>query len=196
MNTDELLKQFRSDVPFPDEKGTRRAYERSTRSRRLIPGRRLAIVAVLAVAVVAAAVVAATWSQPAGALPAPFQPAQVALSSQFGINVSPLPDSTSVALTMDQAEAIVMRRYRSAPPGVTATLVTATDSQYATVAPTGERTLVISNRAAWLVLVPGQQTPIIYPYGKTGPYSYATTSAVLIDANTGAVLIEAALPGS
>jgi hypothetical protein len=53
--TDDLLTEFRSDVPPPDETTARRAYERATRSqRKLVTRRRL----VVATAVVAAAAIA------------------------------------------------------------------------------------------------------------------------------------------
>jgi hypothetical protein len=156
--------------------------------------RRAAVVAVGLAAVLAAGLLAATWSQQADALPAPFQPAQTALADQFNVQVSPLPTSTRVAVSEQRAEQTVLKRYAKPPTGVTATLVSTTDSDYATSAPTGGLTPVISNRAAWLVLVPGQQAPIIYPMGKSGPLSYGTTSAVLIDANTGSFLLEAELP--
>lgn len=52
--TDDLLTEFRSDVPLPDEVQARRAYERATRSNRgLVTRRRLAVAGVVAAAAIA-----------------------------------------------------------------------------------------------------------------------------------------------
>jgi hypothetical protein len=156
--------------------------------------RRVLVAAVALAAALAAGLFAATWSPQADALPAPFQAAQSTLDSQFHIHVNPLDSTAQVALSEQQAEHAAVAHYQSAPTGVTATLVSATDDYYQTSASDGTLTRVISNQAAWLVLVPGQQAPIFYPKGKSGPASYSVTSAVLVDANTGAVLIEVELP--
>jgi hypothetical protein len=123
-----------------------------------------------------------------------FGAAQTALASEgFHIVVTPLPRSTPVAVTKQRARNTALRHADAAAAdgAVTATLVRATD--YDRVATGGTRKLVIANRPAWLVLAPGQQVPIIYPMGKSGPASYAATLAELVDANSGALLETAAL---
>jgi hypothetical protein len=125
-----------------------------------------------------------------------FRAAQTALASGgFHIAVTPLPGSTPAAVTKQQARNTALRHANAAAASgaVTATLVSATDYGQAHVATDGTRKLVISNRTAWLVLAPGQQVPIIYPMGKSGPATYAATLALLIDANSGALLETAAL---
>jgi hypothetical protein len=126
-------------------------------------------------------------------LPQPFDAAQTALASQYRIQVSPL--SAAVAIGEQQAEDTAVGQLDAVlPPGITATLVDATDSGGdATVASDGTRTPLISNRAAWLVLIPNQQVPIMYPPGKSGPSSYTATAALLIDASSGDFLLGAAL---
>ena len=129
------------------------------------------------------------------ALPFPAAQAELA-SNRFNITVTALPDSTAVPVSAQQAEDTALHHpvaSAKTPPGVTATLVTATDADYATVAADGTRTPLISNRTVWLVLIPNRQVPIIYPIGKSGPPSYPATLADLVDANSGKLLMGAAL---
>jgi hypothetical protein len=105
--------------------------------------------------------------------------------------VSRLPPSTPVVVAKEWAEAAA--RGRNDPPwfGVTATLVRAT----ATTTPVGggrTRTLM-SDRTAWLVLIPEPQA--LVP-GKPGPFNWTFTRAVLIDATSGDYLGGALLPSS
>jgi hypothetical protein len=53
--TDDLLTEFRSDVPLPDETTARRAYERATHSQRQLVTRRRLVIAAAVVAVAALA---------------------------------------------------------------------------------------------------------------------------------------------
>ena len=140
-------------------------------------------------AVAAGVIFAVTYSSSARVRPMSFRAAQTALASAaWHIAVTPVPGSTRVAVSRQQAEDTALRHANAAAAkgAVTATLVRATERAH--VAPDGTRTFVISNRTVWLVLAPGQQVPIIYPMGKSGPATYAATSAELIDANSGAVL--------
>ena len=163
---------------------------------RFASGQRAVMVALALAAALTTGLVAGLWSSPANALPAPFQPAQTALSDQYNIDVSPLPDSTQTPVSEQEAQQIALGPHQSMVPGVTATLVDATDAGGDDLDTGGTRTPLISNRTAWLVLIPGQHVPIIYPYGKTGPWSYSATVAVLIDASDGTILIGAALPAN
>jgi hypothetical protein len=130
------------------------------------------------------------------ALPVPAAQAELA-SKRFNITVTALPDSTAVPVSKKQAEDTALHHPVGSPRtplGVTATLVSATDSDFAKVATDGTRTPLISDRTVWLVLIPGQRVPIIYPMGKSGPpFSYAATLADLVDANRGKLLLGAAL---
>lgn len=150
---------------------------------------------VASTAILSGGVFAATFASSAKALPASFASAQAALASdRFNIQVSPLPDASSAAVTEQQAEAIALHGI-PASEGVTATLVSATDAGGDdTVAADGTLSPVISDRTAWLVLIPGRQVPIVYPMGKSGPPSHPATIAVLIDADSGDFLLGAALP--
>lgn len=152
--------------------------------------RRLALPLLLTITGLALAGCAGGSSHPSVARPVTFKSAQTRLSGQFNVVVSQLPDSTPVKVTKQQARDAALGKARAT--GVTATLVKATNTAYSNVV-AGRRKLLISDRTAWLVLIPGQHVPIIYPYGKTGPATYKATMAVLIDAKTGQRLEAAAL---
>lgn len=152
--------------------------------------KRVALLLLLTVTGLALAGCAGSGSHSSLAPPVTFRSAQTVLSGRFSLVVSRLPDSTPVGVTKQQAENAALGKTKAA--GVTATLVRATDTAYAKVV-AGTPTLLISDRTVWLVLIPGQQVPIIYPQGKSGPAAYAATMAVLIDAKTGHYLEAAAL---
>jgi hypothetical protein len=124
-----------------------------------------------------------------------FEAAQSSLASDHNIDVQPLPASLAVAVSQQQAEDVALRQFGvAAGTSVNAMLVSATANAYAEVMPNGTRTLLVSNRAVWLVLIPNQQVPIHYPRGRTGPpFSYTATLAVFIDANSGDYVMAPAL---
>ena len=102
--------------------------------------------------------------------------------------VSRVPHSTSAVVAREWAEELA--RGRNGPWfGATATLVRTTAT---TDAAGGTRTL-LSDRLAWLVLMPDEQ---VVSSGKVGPFKWAFTRAVLIDATSGDYLGGALLPSS
>lgn len=107
-----------------------------------------------------------------------------------------LPKRGALPIDARHAEAVVLRRSRkgSAREGISATLVRATDTVYCTTVPYGQCRRIIEDRPVWIVLVPNQQVPIVYPRGKSGPLSYWATMATLVDARSGTYLEAAAVP--
>lgn len=104
------------------------------------------------------------------------------------IEVSRLPASTPAVVAKQWAEAAARGRTSTPLWGTTATLVRAT----ATVGAGGGGTrTLLSNRTAWLVLMPFDRELI--PRGRPG---FAGTKAVLIDAHSADYLEGALLPGS
>jgi hypothetical protein len=104
--------------------------------------------------------------------------------------VSRLPGSTPVVVAKQWAEAVARGRDDAPWFGVTATLVRAT----ATTPAGGGRTgTLMSDRTAWLVLIPDQTA--LAP-GTAGPFDWVFTKAVLIDATSGHYLGGALLPSS
>jgi hypothetical protein len=104
------------------------------------------------------------------------------------VEVSPLPGSTRVVVAKQWAEAAARGRTTAPLWGSTATLVRATATSE--TGGGGTRTL-LSNRTAWLVLIPFDQE--LTPRGQPG---FAGTKAVLIDAHSADYLEGALLPGS
>ncbi len=104
------------------------------------------------------------------------------------VEVSRLPGSTPVVVAKQWAEAAARGRTTAPLWGTTATLVRATATSEAGGG--GTRTL-LSNRTAWLVLIPFDQE--LTPRGRPG---FAGTKAVLIDAHSADYLEGALLPGS
>jgi hypothetical protein len=105
--------------------------------------------------------------------------------------VSRLPASTPVVIAKQWAEAIARGRDDLRWFGVTATLVRATATT--TPAAGGQTRTLISDRTVWLVLIPDEQA--LAP-GRTGPFNWTFTRAVLIDATSGDYLGGALLPSS
>jgi hypothetical protein len=103
------------------------------------------------------------------------------------VEVSRHPGSTSVVVAKQWAEAAARARTSAPLWGTTATLVKATATSE--TGGGGTRTL-LSNRTAWLVLMPFDQELI--PRGQPG---FAGTKAVLIDAHSADYLEGALLPG-
>ena len=102
------------------------------------------------------------------------------------VEVSRLPASTPVVVAKQWAEAAARGRTTAPLWGTTATLVRAT----ATVGAGGGRTrMLLSNRTAWLVLMPFDQE-----LTSPGAPAFAGTKAVLIDANSADYLEGALLP--
>jgi hypothetical protein len=144
----------------------------------------------------AGAILAVTHSSAARAQSGPLDTTQaIAALSAFNIQATPVPSSTPVAISEQQAEDTALNHFGqgTAPIGVTASLVRATDTEYANAAADGTRTPLIPNRTAWLVLIPDRQVPIFAPAGKSDESTYTATMAVLIDANSGDYLEAAAL---
>ena len=106
-----------------------------------------------------------------------------------------LPPSATVRVGRRQAKDIAFRTGWGAPgmPGISATLVKGTLGGYCRLEH-GKCRLLVRNRALWIVLVPGQTVPILGR--QTGPSSYATTIAVLIDANSGKDINASAIPAT
>jgi hypothetical protein len=128
------------------------------------------------------AVVGCAGSSSHSSRPLTFKSAQAKLSRGFHLVVRRLPNSTNVEVTKKRAEAVALGKAKAT--GVTATLVRATDTARAKVV-AGTRKLLISDRTAWLVLIPDQQVPLLGP-NTSG--SYKATMAVLVDAQTGRFL--------
>jgi hypothetical protein len=104
------------------------------------------------------------------------------------IHVRRLPDTTPVVVAKEWAEDAAGGRANGPLWGASATLVRATAT---TGAKGGGTRRVLSDRTAWLVLIPFDQemtTP--------GSRTFAGTKAVLIDANTDQYLEGLLLPGS
>ena len=162
--------------------------------------RRRVVLLVFAVGAVGVSLGAmASRSHPAQAtLPSPFQAAQGALSSTYGIETAAAASTRDVTVTQQQAvkNALTkMSRPLNAP--AEATLVTVTDTHYVSHAHPGAPGVpVLSNRPAWLVLITNFNVPIVRPYkpgAPAGPGSYTATLAVFIDAHTGEFLEAASL---
>ena len=100
------------------------------------------------------------------------------LRNSASIVFSRLPKQAGMPVDARRAEAVALHLKRNAPAakGVSATLVR------------------VGNEPVWIVLVPNQQVPITYPYGKSGPPSYWATTATLVDARTGKYLEAAEVP--
>ena len=176
--------------------------------------KRLALVLLVSVAGVALAGCAGTAKQ-TSLLPAtPFKVAQAVLAGgrRFALGpgakvagvvgglpdkpvpsvvVSRLPASTPVVVAKQWAEAIARGRNDLPWFRVTATLVRATSTT--TPVGGGQTRTLMSDRTAWLVLIPDEQA--LAP-GGTGPFNWAFTRAVLIDATSGDYLGGALLPSS
>jgi hypothetical protein len=104
------------------------------------------------------------------------------------IDVRRLPDTTPVVVAKQWAEDAARGRTNAPLWGATATLVRATAT---TGAKGGGTRRVLSDRTAWLVLIPFDQemtTP--------GSRTFAGTKAVLVDAKTDQYLEGVLLPGS
>ena len=104
------------------------------------------------------------------------------------VEVSRVPGSTPVVVAKQWAEAAARGGTTAPLWGTTATLVRATATSETGGGAT--RTL-LSNRTAWLVLIPFDQE--LTPRGQQG---FAGTKAVLIDAHSADYLEGALLPGS
>ena len=105
--------------------------------------------------------------------------------------VSRLPASAPVVVAKQWAEASARGRNDLPWFRVTATLVRATSTT--TPVGGGQTRTLMSDRTAWLVLIPDEQA--LAP-GRTGPFNWAFTRAVLIDATSGDYLGGALLPSS
>gem|GEM_PF-2595950 len=127
-------------------------------------------------------------------LPPPFQAAQGALSSTYGIEIAAAASTRDVTVTQQQAlKSALAQMSRPLNALAEATLVTVTDTHYVNHAQPGGApgAPVLANRLAWLVLIPNSSVPIVRPYkpgAPAGPGSYTATLAVFIDAHTGEFL--------
>jgi hypothetical protein len=131
-------------------------------------------------------------------LPPPFQNAQSALISAYGIETAAAASTLDVRVTQQQAEKNALTRMsRPLSEPTEAALVTVTDTHYVSHArPGGPGVPVLANHIAWLVLIPNFSVPIVRPYkpgAPVGPQSYTATLAVFIDAHTGEFLEAASL---
>jgi hypothetical protein len=121
-----------------------------------------------------------------------FEPALLALATDYNIHAEPLGTSVEVAIGRQQAEEVALQRSDgSTATNLDAMLVSATHTAYGKERPDGTLDLIISNRAVWLVLVPNQQVAI--RGRKRPPFKDSATLAVLIDANSGDYLTAAVL---
>ena len=121
-----------------------------------------------------------------------FEPALLALATNYNIHAQPLGTSVEVAISRQQAEeAAVQQSDGSIATNLDAILVSATHTAYGKERPDRTLELIISNRAVWLVLVPKQ--PVASRGRKRPPSKDSATLAVLIDANSGDYLTAAVL---
>jgi hypothetical protein len=168
---------------------------------RLFSRRRVVLLVLGAGAVGVSLAVMALGSHTAHAtLPPPFQAAQTALSSTYGIETAAAASTQDVRVMQQQAvKNALARMSRPLNEAAKATLVTVTDTRYVNHAqPDAPGVPVLANRMAWLVLIPNVSVPIVRPYrpwAPAGPGSYTATLAVFIDANTGEFLEAASLAG-
>jgi hypothetical protein len=126
-------------------------------------------------------------------LPPPFQAAQGALSSTYGIETAAAASTRDVTVTQQQAvRNALTKTSRPLNAPAEATLVTITDTHYVNHArPGGPGVPVLENRPAWLVLISNFSVPIVRPYkpgAPAGQAPYTATLAVFIDAHTGELL--------
>ena len=168
-------------------------------SSHLLSRRRVALLLLAAGAVGVSLAVMAFRSHTAQAtLPPPFQAAQGALSSAYGIETAAAAQTRDVTVTQQQAVRNALTKMsRPLNAAAEATLVTVTDTHYVNHAQPGAPGVpVLANRPAWLVLIPNFSVPIVRPYrpgDPAGPASYTATLAVFIDARTGDFLEAASL---
>jgi hypothetical protein len=162
--------------------------------------RRRVVLAVLAAGAVGVslAIMAFRSHTAEATLPPPFQAAQGALSSTYGIETAAAASTRDVTVTQQQAVKNALTKVsRPLNAPAEATLVTVTDTHYVKHAqPGGPGVPVLANRPAWLVLIPNFSVPIVRPYkpaAPAGPGSYTATLAVFIDAHTGEFLEAASL---
>jgi hypothetical protein len=167
--------------------------------RHLLSRRRVVLLVIAAAAVWVSLAVTAFRSHTAHAtLPPPFQAAQGALSSTYGIETAAAASTRDVTVTQQQAVQNALTKM-SRPLNATAeaTLVTVTDTHYVNhLHPGAPGVPVLANRPAWLVLISNFSVPIVRPYkpgAPAGPASYTATLAVFIDAHTGEFLEAASL---
>ena len=165
----------------------------------LLSRRRVVLLVIAAGAVGVSLAVMAFRSHTARAtLPPPFQAAQGALSSTYGIETAAAASTRGVTVTQQQAvKNALTQMSRALTTPADATLVTVTDTHYVNHAqPGGPGVPVLANRPAWLVLIPNFSVPIVRPYrpdAPAGPASYTATLAVFVDAHTGEFLEAASL---
>lgn len=120
--------------------------------------------------------------------PVSFSDAQSALAGD-AIDVTQLSSSATLPITQQQAEATALRDDGTAvTTDVTDYPVSATDNAWGKPGADGTFHKVISDRAAWLVLIP--QTSVVQGFGHQSDTSRPpVTLAELIDANTGEKLL-------
>ena len=123
-----------------------------------------------------------------------FEPALLALATNYNIHAEPLGTSVEVAISRQQAEEVALQQSDgSTATNLDAMLVNATHTAYGKERPDETLDLILSNRAVWLVLVPNQRAA---SRGRKRPPfkdSDSATLAVLIDANSGDYLTAAVL---
>lgn len=107
--------------------------------------------------------------------------------ARYGIKVSLWPPGSRIGVSRAAAEATALREF-GVPlhHRVSALGVTDTDTHYARVQANGDRTLLISGRKVWLVLIPNQRIPVLRGSAVQGYFN--ATIAVFVDADTGEYL--------